>query len=72
MRSWILRHRLRLRLIYGPLAGELPVDGPTASGGPGLGTVPGEVCPHGRLRRGEDGLELVPMPTRVGRSRRVG
>jgi hypothetical protein len=67
LRSWILRHRLRLRLVYGP--GSPAADAP---GEPGENGVPAPSAACGRLRRSKDGLELVPMPRRVGRDRRVG
>lgn len=73
MRSWILRHRLRLRLIYGPGPdpGEAaPQEGEAPTPG-ALFDADGARVP-GRMRRSEDGLELVPMPRRVGRTRRVG
>jgi len=79
VRSWILRHRLRLRLIYGPgpEPATLEALGPAASESvagaePGaLHDATGARVP-GRLRRSEEGLELVPMPRRVGPGRQVG
>jgi hypothetical protein len=65
VRSWILRHRLRLRLIYGP-AHDVAVVEPLAADG----TAPGGS--HGRVRRSPQGLVVVPMPPRVGRARHVG
>ncbi len=70
VRSWILRHRLRLRLVYGPP--------PEAAGSPELYTGPSEGAaegapgPYGRVRRTPQGLEVVPMPRRVGRTKQVG
>ena len=83
VRSWILRHRLRLRLIYGAAQPERTAgasirsveastaycDGRTRADAPGEPAVAGGV---GRLRDVPDGLELVPMPRRVDRGRRVG
>lgn len=66
MRSWILRHRLRLRLIYGPGLAPAPAVAETG------GTAEPHARAHGRLRRSADGLELVPMPRRVRTPRRVG
>jgi len=65
MRSWILRHRLRLRLIYGP-AHDVHAAGPLSADE----ATPGGL--HGRVRRSAQGLVVVPMPPRVGRARRVG
>ena len=65
MRSWILRHRLRLRLIYGP-AHDVAVDDHLAVDGGAPGGA------HGRVRRSPQGLVVVPMPPRVGRARHVG
>ena len=66
VRSWILRHRLRLRLVYGPP--------PEAEGRPELAAGPAEggPGPYGRVRRTPQGLEVVPMPRRVGRTKQVG
>jgi hypothetical protein len=65
MRSWILRHRLRLRLIYGP--GDVaPASAATTEGSAAAAGT------HGRVRRSAQGLVVVPMPPRVGRARHVG
>lgn len=65
VRSWILRHRLRLRLIYGP-AHDVQLSEPLPEGAPAPGGA------HGRVRRSAQGLVVVPMPPRVGRARHVG